>query len=89
MDRPARSRVRIAASALVLLAGCGDNTKPAHDASVATTSMITATVNSTMFVTREHMLAAGEMQISGEPLYEEVAGRRKVWRLMASAARRR
>ncbi len=29
---------------------------------------ITATVNSTRFVTREHMLAAGEMQISGEPL---------------------
>ncbi len=31
---------------------------------------ITATVNSTRFVTREHMLAAGEMQISGEPLAE-------------------
>ena len=29
---------------------------------------ITTTVNSTRFVTREHMLAAGEMQISGEPL---------------------
>ena len=29
---------------------------------------ITATVNSTSFVTREHMLAAAEMQISGEPL---------------------
>ena len=29
---------------------------------------ITATVDSTRFVTREHMLAAGEMQISGEPL---------------------
>jgi hypothetical protein len=29
---------------------------------------ITATRNSTRFVTREHMLAAGEMQISGEPL---------------------
>ena len=29
---------------------------------------ITAHVNSTRFVTREHMLAAGEMQISGEPL---------------------
>ena len=25
------------------------------------------------------------LQISGEPLYEEVAGRRKVWRLMPSA----
>src|SRR5271167_3725026 len=31
---------------------------------------ITATVGSTRFVTREHMLAAGEMQISGEPLAE-------------------
>ncbi len=31
---------------------------------------ITATVSSTRFVTREHMLAAGEMQISGEPLAE-------------------
>jgi hypothetical protein len=31
---------------------------------------ITSTVNSTRFVTREHMLAAGEMQISGEPLAE-------------------
>ena len=30
--------------------------------------VITATVDSTRFVTREHMLAAGEMQISGEPL---------------------
>jgi len=30
--------------------------------------VITATVNSTQFVTREHMLAAAEMQISGEPL---------------------
>ncbi len=31
---------------------------------------ITAQVTSTRFVTREHMLAAGEMQISGEPLAE-------------------
>jgi hypothetical protein len=31
---------------------------------------ITTTVNSTRFVTREHMLAAAEMQISGEPLAE-------------------
>ena len=30
--------------------------------------VITDTVNSTRFVVREHMLAAGEMQISGEPL---------------------
>ena len=36
---------------------------------------ITATVTSTRFVTREHMLAGGEMQISGEPLAEAM-GRR-------------
>ena len=35
---------------------------------------VTATVNSTRFVTREHMLAAGEMQISGEP-FAEAMGR--------------
>ncbi len=35
---------------------------------------ITATVNSTRFVTREHFLAAGEMQISGEP-FAEAMGR--------------
>ncbi len=33
---------------------------------------ITTTVNSTRFVTREHMLAAGEMQISGEPLAQDM-----------------
>jgi hypothetical protein len=40
--------------------------------SVAVT--ITSTVDSTRFVTREHMLAAGEMQISGEP-FAEAMGR--------------
>ncbi len=34
----------------------------------STPPTITATVGSTAFVTREHMLAAAEMQISGEPL---------------------
>ncbi len=33
---------------------------------------ITAAVDSTRFVTREHMLAGGEMQISGEPLAESM-----------------
>ena len=37
-------------------------------------AVVTATVNSTRFVTREHMLAAGEMQISGEP-FAEAMGR--------------
>jgi hypothetical protein len=32
------------------------------------TATLTSTVGSTRFVTREHFLAAGEMQISGEPL---------------------
>src|SRR5689334_2824671 len=40
------------------------------DAAVPPLVTITSTVNSTRFVTREHMLAAGEMQISGEPLAE-------------------
>ncbi len=35
---------------------------------------VTAVVNSTRFVVREHMLAAGEMQISGEP-FAEAMGR--------------
>ncbi|HEY0194063.1 MAG TPA: hypothetical protein VGC42_23255 [Kofleriaceae bacterium] len=33
-------------------------------------TVITSTVNRTRFVVREHMLAAGEMQLSGEPLAE-------------------
>jgi hypothetical protein len=40
------------------------------DAPPLATATITTTVNSTRFVVREHMLAAGEMQISGEPLAE-------------------
>jgi hypothetical protein len=43
---------------------------PAPDAGSAPRVVITMTVGSTRFVTREHMLAAGEMQISGEPLAE-------------------
>ncbi|HEY1548028.1 MAG TPA: hypothetical protein VGG28_09410 [Kofleriaceae bacterium] len=57
---------------LLVLAACG-SPKLASDAAqtpsdAAQTPAITATVNSTRFVVREHMLAAGEMQISGEPL---------------------
>jgi hypothetical protein len=44
-----------------------------HDSAPRVT--ITATVARTRVVTREHMLAAGEMQISGEPLAEAM-GRR-------------
>src|SRR3954464_2549147 len=43
---------------------------PDPDAGIAPRVVITMTVGSTRFVTREHMLAAGEMQISGEPLAE-------------------
>jgi hypothetical protein len=69
-----------AAALLGSVVGCksNTNTKPpalgddaAIDASVDVQhATITATVNSTRFVTREHFLAAGEMQISGEPLAE-------------------
>jgi hypothetical protein len=41
-----------------------------RDAGIGPRIVITMTVGSTRFVTREHMLAAGEMQISGEPLAE-------------------
>ena len=56
--------------ALVLLVAC--DTPAAVPTAIAsdTTPAITATIGSTRFVTREHMLAAGEMQISGEPLAE-------------------
>ena len=52
----------------------GDDTGKLIDAGVTTDAPpaqgveVTAVVDSTQFVTREHMLAAGEMQISGEPL---------------------
>ncbi len=63
--------------ALVLLACCS---RPRGTAVAASTEVdagadaapgsvaITATLDSAQFVVREHMLAAGEMQISGEPL---------------------
>jgi hypothetical protein len=54
----------------VALLGCGSpGDGPAPDAAHVTVT-ITATVERTRVVTREHMLAAGEMQISGEPLAE-------------------
>jgi hypothetical protein len=62
--------------ALVLLAACGEPQLPGPvvdagpDAAVTDDIAITAELDSTRFVTREHMLAAGEMQISGEPLAE-------------------
>ena len=56
--------------------GSGSDAPPPDAASYAVA--VTATVDSTRFVVREHMLAGGEMQISGEPLAEtmgrELAG---------------
>jgi hypothetical protein len=55
----------------VLCAACSAPVERAEQgAPPAIDVAITATVDSTRFVTREHMLAAGEMQISGEPLAE-------------------
>ena len=55
--------------AVILLAACHSNGVASHDAGSVDAPAppavtITATVDSTRFVTREHMLAAGEMQIS-------------------------
>jgi hypothetical protein len=58
------------ASALGVLTGCAGMPGTSPEPVVATGITISATVGSTRFVTREHMLAAGEMQISGEPLAE-------------------
>jgi len=63
------------------LSACGEGRSsalselPALDAVEARqTATITATVGSTQFVSREHFLAASEMQISGEP-FAEAMGR--------------
>jgi hypothetical protein len=66
---------------VVLAAACGGSHSATPDAAVDAPGdgapdappvdvTITSTVNSTRFVVREHMLAGGEMQISGEPLAE-------------------
>src|SRR5574337_836361 len=65
--------------ALVCLIGCGGSEHLGPDAATdggtdgsvpARPVTITAEVTSNRFVVREHMLAGGEMQISGEPLAE-------------------
>ncbi|HEY2744132.1 MAG TPA: hypothetical protein VGL86_05905, partial [Polyangia bacterium] len=61
------SRIAVAALAVAasgVLGGCGG------PAATATAPIITATGTQTRFVSREHFLAGGEMQISGEPLAE-------------------
>ncbi|MEO6772421.1 MAG: hypothetical protein ABI467_05290 [Kofleriaceae bacterium] len=77
--RARRGRVlnRLALAGAVL-AACGTPPPATPDAggdappgdAAAYAIAITATVDSTRFVVREHMLAGGEMQISGEPLAE-------------------
>lgn len=73
--------MRWAAAAIVGLVACreaprlvepdaGTGTPDAMPDPARPRIVITNTVGSTRFVTREHMLAAGEMQISGEPLAE-------------------
>ena len=62
---------------LAVLAACQGPAQLAHDTPAPTTPAtvtITSQVNRTRFVTREHLLAAGEMQISGEP-FAEAMGR--------------
>ncbi len=66
---------------MVLTVSCGSQHRtspaglPSIDGGVTRqTKTITATVGSTRFVTREHFIAAGEMQVSGEP-FAEAMGR--------------
>ena len=62
---------------LVGASACASSSNEPVDAGsipVPQTARLTATVGSTRFVTREHFLAAGEMQISGEP-FAEAMGR--------------
>jgi hypothetical protein len=69
--------------AIGLVAGCGSGPAAGGDAgpdagpeaeAPPQEVTITATVSSTRFVTREHFIAAGEMQLSGEP-FAEAMGR--------------
>jgi len=65
--------------ALALVTGCTDskpasNVAPLVAGAEVQTARLSATVGSTRFVTREHFLASGEMQISGEP-FAEAMGR--------------
>ena len=76
------------AFAVIALAACGQPVSHAPSdaagpADAPAPIVVTATVNSTRFVTREHMLAAAEMQISGEPLAESMG------RVLASYSRDR
>ncbi|MEO8553652.1 MAG: hypothetical protein ABI678_26945, partial [Kofleriaceae bacterium] len=52
------------------LLACGSHDEPVAPDAAPVSVAITATVERTRVTTRDHMLAAGEMQISGEPLAE-------------------
>ena len=69
------STARCTAALLAGMAACHGGGTAAPDAAPdaaapPATVVITATVGTTRFTTREHMLAAAEMQVSGEPLAE-------------------
>src|SRR2546421_433782 len=61
----------LAAFTCLALAAC-PGSKPTPDAGTQVHQKVTLTASQvdTRFVVREHLLAAGEMQISGEPLAE-------------------
>ena len=75
-NRLQRSIVRLCGAALMLFcAACKSESAPTvaasqPDAGVPEDVEITATASDTRFVSREHFIAAGEMQLSGEPLAE-------------------
>src|SRR5262245_9103665 len=65
-------RTAVVAVAVVIagVAACSSPPATPPDGAPAVHFAITAHVGNTRFITREHMLASAEMQISGEPLAE-------------------
>ncbi|HVO32173.1 MAG TPA: hypothetical protein VMV18_15630, partial [bacterium] len=66
MKRRISAVVVLAAAFAGLLASCRSTSHPA----TAPHASLSLTIDDTRFVTREHFLAGGEMQISGEPFAE-------------------
>jgi hypothetical protein len=65
----------VAGFVLTFVAGCSSDSKPASLSGASMdvqSASLSAAVGSTRFVAREHFLAAGEMQISGEPFAESM-----------------
>ena len=77
-ERPAGLVKILTATALLWAGACTNHSSASHAAVQAGAELqharLSATVGSTRFVAREHFLAAGEMQISGEP-FAETMGR--------------